>query len=201
LPHHQGNDPSGTGATASPEASRQWLKRAFPLDDNHMRPTLLGNILETAVEYPRIAYTMEGLIWWPRLAPLVPGSFQDMLGAAHAPMMGLLNLSIVFTGAAGVGGPMLILVGGHWLAAVITIVGGFLLARLCYRAATSQAMEVANLVKVGFDLYRHDILRQMDLEVPADLDAERALWGQLTAETLAMAPPRQAASEVTSDNP
>jgi hypothetical protein len=37
-------------------------------------------VLATAAECPKQVYTSNGLLWWPRLAPLVPGSFQDMLG-------------------------------------------------------------------------------------------------------------------------
>ena len=77
-----------------------------------------------------------------------------------------------------------VLAGGHWTAAIVVLFGGALLSRLCYRAAVSQAAEVASLLRVGFDLYRHDILRQMDLEIPVDIVAERALWLQLTAEML-----------------
>jgi hypothetical protein len=39
---------------------------------------------------------------------------------------------------------------------------------------------------VGFDLYRHEILRQMDLEVPQDFETERALWHRLTAQLLGL---------------
>lgn len=163
-----------------------WLNREFPLDDADVEPTLFGNILATAVEHPRLAYTMEGLLWWPRLAPLVPVEFQDLLGAAQAPMMALLNLAVVFTTLALAGTAVLILAGGHWTAAIVTLLGGLALSRLCYRAAVSQAAELKSLMWVAFDLYRHEILRQMDLEIPGDLATERALWAQLTTETLAI---------------
>lgn len=181
----QGSDREGVGDAASPEAVRKQLTRVFPLEADDTRPTLLGNILETAAEYPRITYTMEGLLWWPRLAPLVASSFHDMLSEAQVPMMALLNLSIVFAGVAVVGAPVLIL-GGHLLAAIVTVVVSLILARLCYQAASGEATEVANLLKVGFDLYRHEILRQMDIEIPHDLADERALWNQLSSQMLGL---------------
>ncbi len=68
-------------AVADPQQSvEQRLNRVYPLDDAETQPALFGNVLATAAECPKQVYTSNGLLWWPRLAPLVPGSFQDMLG-------------------------------------------------------------------------------------------------------------------------
>lgn len=171
---------------AATQRQSQWLQQSFPRDDAALQPTLFGNILATAAEYPRLVYLMDGLLWWPRLSPVVPDFFQEMLGGAQAPMMALLNLSVVFAGLAIIGAPLLVLAGGHWTAALVTLLGGLLLTRFCYRAAVSQAAELASMLRVGFDLYRHEILRQMDLEVPTDIGDERALWQKLTAEMLGL---------------
>jgi hypothetical protein len=172
--------------TTAARPAEAWIDRTYPLDDAELKPTLFGNVLATAVEHPRLAYTMEGLLWWPRLAPLVPGEFHDMLGGAQAPMMALLNLCVVFASLALGGGLVLALAGGHWVAALVMLVGGLILARLCYRAAVSQAAELGSMLRVGFDLYRHEILRQMDIEVPTDVEAERALWDRLTTQTIGL---------------
>jgi hypothetical protein len=186
------------GKTASPQQTAQWLQREFPLDDAETRPTRLGNVLATAAEHPRLAYAMEGLVWWPRLSPVVPVEFQDQLGGAQAPMMALLNLSLVFAALALVGAPLLILADGHGVAAIVILLVGLILSRLCYRAAVNQARELASLLGVAFDLYRHEILRQMDLDVPTDLATERTLWRQLTLQLLGVpddTPSPKAASE------
>jgi hypothetical protein len=177
--------PGPEAETLSPQVTEERLNRVFPLDDAETQPTLFGNVLATAAEYPRLTYAMEGFLWWPRLSPLVPVDFQGMLGGTQAPMMGLLNLSVVFAGLAIVGAPVLLLT-GHWVAGLVTLGGGLLLVRLCYRAAVSQAAELGSLLRVGFDLYRHEILHQMDLEIPANLAAERRLWLQLSSEMLGL---------------
>lgn len=171
---------------ASTQQVAGWLNRLYPLDPEDVQPTLFGNILATAIEHPKLAYTMEGLVWWPRLAPLVPAYFQDMMGGAQAPMMALLNLAVVLSLLAISGAVVLVLVAGQWLTALAMLLVCFLLARLCYNAAVSQAAEVRSLVCVAFDLYRHEILRQMDLEIPSELGEERALWARLTKELLAI---------------
>jgi hypothetical protein len=174
--------PAAAASVLSPQQMAAWLRRDFPLDDAETQPTLFGNVLAIAAEHPRLAYAMEGLLWWPRLSPVVPVDFQDQLAGAQAPMMSLLNLSLVFTLLALGGAVTLVLAGGHWVAAIVTLLLCLLLARLCYRAAVSQASELASLLSVSFDLYRHEVLRQMDLDVPTDLEAERELWRQLTVQ-------------------
>lgn len=176
-------DPSASDDAAS-ERVRAWLHQSFPVEDADTRPTRLGNVLATAVEHPKLAYTMEGLLWWPRLAQLVPDAFHDALGGAQAPMMALLNLCIVFAILAVGLAASLGFAAGAWTAAILCLAVGALIAWLCYRAAVSQASELGSLLRVGFDLYRHEILRQLDIEVPADSAEERALWRRLTAEVL-----------------
>ena len=160
-----------------------WLTRAYPIDDDETKPTRFGNVLATAVEHPRLAYTMEGFLWWPRLTPLLPAAFQELLGGAQAPVMALLNLCIIIA-ALGLGGAAILGLAGHVTGAVVVFVSGLLGSRFCYLAAVSQAKELGILLRVGFDLYRHDILRQMDLEIPKELEEERVLWRRLTAEML-----------------
>jgi len=116
-------------------------------------------------------------------------------------MMGLLNLSVVFSALAVGGTFTLVLAGGHWTAAIVTLLICFLLARLCYRAAVSQASELASLLSVGFDLYRHELLRQMDLDVPTDLAVERDLWRQLTIQLLGITQPDSAPESTSSQTP
>lgn len=166
---------------------RVWVDQQHPDDPDDTQATRIGNILATATEHPRISYLMDGLLWWPRLAQVVPAAYEDALGSAQAGMMSLLNLAIVFAVAAVGGGLVLGPGAGNWRAALLCAVGGLLVARLCYQAAVSQAQEVGSLLRVGFDLYRHEVLRQMDVEVPDDPEEERVLWERLTREVMGTA--------------
>jgi hypothetical protein len=186
LAQRDGVPLDATGSSLSPQQPAGWLRHDFPLDDAAMRPTLLGNALTTAGEHPKLAYALEGLLWWPRLVPILPAAFLTLVSDAQAPLMALLNLNLVFTALAFGGLLTFGLAGGQWIAAIVTLVGGVVLARLCYRAAVSQAAELAGLLSVGFDLYRHELLRQMDLKIPKDLGAERELWPQLTLARLGL---------------
>jgi hypothetical protein len=174
-------DPLNT-SLARPAALR--LDQLFPQDDADMQPTLFGNVLATAGEHPRLAFSMDGAFWWPRLSPLLPSSFQEMLGGTQAPLMALLNLSVVFSALGLLGVAVLGLGDRQWPMAIAFLAGGAVLSRLCYRAAVSQAVTFASVLRVAFDLYRYEILKQMDLDAPGDVAAERALWQRLTREYL-----------------
>jgi len=163
--------------TSSIEAGRE--DRLYPRDPAEIQPTALGNVLAAIVDYPRLMYAMETFHWWPRLMPLLPPEYQDLLRSKETPMRGMLNLSLVFSYLAFLGVVVLGLVGSQERNALILLVIGLVLSQLCYRAAVSQATELARGIWVAFDLYRFSILEQLREEEPADLDAERALWQRL----------------------
>ncbi len=176
-------DSAQSGALPGGQDESAWLQSRFPTNDLALKPTLFGNLMASVGEHPRLAYSMEGVIWWPRLSPLLPSYFQDTLAGAQAPMMALLNLSVVFCGLA----VLVILVGlftAQWLVTLLLGMGALVLSRLTYRAAVSQATEVASMLRVAFDLYRYDILDQLGKAHPVDLVAERTLWLGLTYEVL-----------------
>lgn len=182
------------GDTAQPcaleadEFAGVWLRNRFPSDDQCLRPTLFGNLLASVSEHPRIAYSMEAALWWPRLSPLLPSFFVDSLAGTQAPMMALLNLSIVFSALATLG-LLIALLAKQWVLAIVLCGLLLLCSRLAYRAAVSQAAEVASMLRVAFDLYRYDILDQLGAAKPDSLAKERALWGDLTRELLGIQEP------------
>jgi hypothetical protein len=152
------------------------------MQESDVQPTLFGNVLAAVADHPRSAYGMDGAWWWPQLEALLPADFKKSLGDAQAPVVALVNLSLVFAALALVGGGTLAVGGIGWPGAAGVLVGGLLLSRLCYLAAVSQLAQLASLMRVAFDLYRHAILTQLHLAIPGDLDAERGLWQRLTQE-------------------
>jgi hypothetical protein len=127
---------------------------------------------------------MDYRLWWPRLAPLLPDTMRDIVASESANMTGLLNLSLVWA-VIGVGGAAALgLIGSRWGTAVAVLVVGLLLSWVSYRAAIREGAEASRHLHAAFDLYRHEILKQMALDVPGDAESERAQWQRLTAEML-----------------
>lgn len=178
----------------------RWLGLRFPRDDADLKPTLFGNVVASAAEHPWRAYSMDGALWWSRLSPLVPTSFEDKLASAQAPLVALLNLCAIFLllglSSLLVLGP----IGGEWAAAIATSVVMLAVSRVCYRAAMSQAVQVGSMLRVAFDLYRYDILDQLGLEHPSGLAAERELWIDLTTQMVGL-PESAAGTTVPASTP
>jgi hypothetical protein len=165
----------------------------YPRETTDTEPTSFGNILAAAKDYPRLVYAMEGTHWWPRLLPLLPAEFQEMLHSMHAPMMGMLNLSLVFSYLAFLGVIALGLATSNALAALVILVMGIVLGQLSYRAGVTQAVELVRHIGVAFDLYRYEILKQLHLEEPADIEEEREVWRQLADRLHVLDAPTMAA--------
>lgn len=170
------------GADASLRQWRAMLDRAVPIETQHLRPTRFGNMLANLEDHTAIVHGMDYRIWWPRLAPLLPQTMRDIAASETASMTGLLNLSLVWGATALVGAAMLGPIGGRWGAAAAVLLGGILLSWVSYRAAIREGEEAGRHIHAAFDLYRHEILKHLALEIPADAAAERALWERLTAE-------------------
>jgi hypothetical protein len=173
---------SGSSVTHATEL----LDLGFPQDAGDIKPTRFGNVLAAAAEHPRLVYAMDGALWWPRLMPLLPANFVAMLGGVQAPTMAFVNLSVVFFALALSAAAILVLAVAQWVTALVVLVAGLVLARLCYQAAVSQALELGSVIRVAFDLYRFEILTQLHLESPSDLGAERAVWQRLTDQILGL---------------
>jgi hypothetical protein len=122
---------------------------------------------------------MDTYHWWPRLLPLLPPEFQELLRSMETPMRSMLNLSLVSLYLGCLTAAVLGLANSNLAVAAVSLVIGVIVAELLYRAAVAQAAELARHIWVGFDLYRFHILEQLREEEPADIEAERELWQRL----------------------
>ena len=183
-----GDDANSSSAHPLREQVRRLVAQRYPQDETALRPTRLGNTLAAGAEYPWTIYAMDGLLWWSHLTPVLPSYVSDPMEGAQARLLGLLNLSLVFGVIACEAVVVLGLVGQQWTAALGVAVAGGVLAWLGYHAAVSQALEVTSQIRVAFNLYRQEILKQMGLAIPKTMAEERALWHTLTQELLGLPP-------------
>lgn len=152
----------------------------FPHDPDLLKPTRLGNVLAAVDEYSFALYRLDAFIWWPRLSPLLPESFRTQVDTSLTPMQAMLNLSMFFCLLA-IGGGTTMLIDHRWALFLIVGFSGLMLAWICYLAAVNQAINYGVLVRVAFDFYRHEILKQMHIPVPDNLVEERLLWNRLNS--------------------
>ncbi len=151
----------------------------LPLDRRRVMPTRMGNVFATIEEYPSVRYGMDGMFYWPRLIPVIPEEFNRMISNENVSFTFLLNLSLLSAvfGVAALAGVFLTDSGWPLFGVGVVALGIFY---ALYRLATVALITMGELMKSSFDLYRHEILHRMQIEVPADIGEERQLWYTLT---------------------
>lgn len=147
-----------------------------PKHSDKVLPTSLGNILLASELYPLDRFGVDAVLIWPRLFHLFPDRYMQFITEALSSLnfvLALATLSGVFGAASGLW--LIALRAPAWLF-LLCFWGGFFVAWLAYRSATSSAVAYAEQVKVGFDLYRHELIRQLRLKLPENPLEEKKQW-------------------------
>ena len=146
---------------------------------HEVMPTRLGNILKSAELYPYLRYKIDAVNIWPRLYNLFPERFILSIGEARSALDFMLVLSFL-SGIFALGsGGYLWIVGASWWLFLVCFWGGTLVSWLAYRGALGSAILYAEQIKVAFDLYRNELLKQMRLKLPSNLEEEIDQWNKL----------------------
>lgn len=155
-------------------ANLLYAVRNFPDQREFVLPTRFGNIFRAAEVYSRLLYGLDAIPAWPRLLSVMPEHARQTLADSKAQLDFLVNTS--FTGWIAalfymglaiaeqrvelpwfLGFAVLIGVGGYWL-------------------SLTAARNFGNVVMSSFDLYRHDLARQLGLDLPERNDDEHVMW-------------------------
>ena len=173
-------EPAWAG-TAQGQLARA-MNTYYPNDESLVLPTRLGNVIRAFETYTSRQYGVAIVNLWPRLMMTVEDKVVAAVENAKTAFDFMLHASFLSAVLA-----LLILGCGlywhplsaptwlpPWLAWTV-LFGGISYA--AYRAAISQALVWGGQVKVAFDLYRFDLLKQLGYELqPADLSEERRIW-------------------------
>jgi hypothetical protein len=174
----------------------------LPSDEDNIMPTRLGNVLKASEVYALDRYLIESVTIWPRLFPVLPGKFLNDMEEKNNHFMFLLNSSFVIYLASIVS--LLAATAGYFVFAfpdielvrylktnidlpngykvispslylcffIVLLAFGYML----YHVAVNAAEDFSLFYRAGFDLYRMDLLRQLNFDLPKDLDEEKNLW-------------------------
>jgi hypothetical protein len=208
------NDPKKFNAEYRDAALLQYKKieRLMPLDSDLVMPTRFGNIILTSELYPEEKYAINSLALWTRLLQVTPPLYRELVEEKNNHMVFLLNSSFLsycigllafIIGLAGL--PCQIFKGAYicptvslsqpfyirgfvhvsaleyLLVSLVFLIGGYIL----YIFALPAAEAFGLLIRSGFDMYRFDILRQMNQRIPRNLDDEKNLWRELSEYIIA----------------
>jgi hypothetical protein len=178
----------------------------IPLDQNCLLPTRFGNILRASEMYPMEKYNLEGLTIWPKLYRILPGNFTRDLEEKNNQMMFMVNSSFLsyalsffslllsfwwycnhfyanFFLFPNSGNPYVkqatplaqFSPTRYFVISVLFFVVGYLI----YRVGLNAAEDYAITIRSGYDLYRFDLMRQLNIKIPKNLSDERDSWSTL----------------------
>ncbi len=159
-----------------------------PLDKEHLMPTRLGNVLRASEMYAYERYAIEEITIWPRLVPVLPAELIGHIDEKNNHFMFLINSALLvycnglFSLLFGIVGlpltlfpnlikPLTLKVQGFFYIGYdfINPIGYLVISALLfgfgyvlYSIAVNVAKEFGMNVCASFDLYRVNLLRQLN---------------------------------------
>lgn len=177
-----------------------------PLDEKDLMPTRLGNVLRASEMYAYERYAIEEVTIWPRLVGVLPPIMVNNIEEKNNHFMFLINSAfLVYSNAVlcllfGVlGFPLLF--SGSLLTTVLDWANGFfyigydfipphmflvfsillgLFGHVLYLIAVNAAEDFGMYTMACFDLYRVNLIRQLNWPHPKTLSEEREFWRNVT---------------------
>lgn len=182
-----------------------YYQTCFPFAEDDILPTKFGNYLKAAEAYPRERYEIDTVPMWPRLIYVIPDSYYLKLDAKNNQLSFLLNCAVlsicfVFVSLSASlhqvinyylksSNPNLQFIPNFGLAtqykqyAIIYLVCsviGLLAIRVFYSACLLIVNEYGDLIRSSFDLFRSELLQQLNYKRPKNSKEERAFWKRVS---------------------
>ncbi len=172
-----------TASKAEYNEHRHDFVRAFSNKPGDTLPTRLGNAVRAYERYANQAYGVDGIMLWPRLAPVLSAEIRGQVSDGRAQLDCFTNLTLL---SAALGLWALI----YWLAALAlhppqdaslgwTALVALVLARLFYMWAIERALTLGDAVRAAFDLGLPVLLGELSYGAPSSRVAQTALLKEI----------------------
>jgi uncharacterized repeat protein (TIGR01451 family) len=165
-----------------------FLSTNLPDDPSLLLPTRLGNAVLAFERYPFLAYGMDAIVLWPRLAGKIDAAFAGNIDEAKTAFDFMLNtsflsvLSCLLVVGIGLGVPTPLSWPEHWRWIRCALFFG-MLGFVFYTLAINRAFSWGLQVKSAFDLYRLDLLKALGYQQkPLTRQEERVVWGRICGD-------------------
>lgn len=142
-------------------------------------PTRLGNILLAGERYPQDRYGIDAIYFWPRLYPLLPEEYQREYELAVIQYQFPLVVSFLSSISAFLCGGILLTQRASPFLFVGVLLGGIGVAYAAYSSALMSAVELSEIQRSAFDLYRGRLL--MAWPSVQDITDEKAAFRHIRA--------------------
>lgn len=162
------NDPTNLEQVELAARAGAKLRSSYP-DQKRILPTMLGNVMRAAEDSSDEKYGLDAIVLWPRLYALLPDKMVDILSDQRNQLDLAARFCATFLLATAISIIFLYRQGWWLLVPAITL----LLAWLSYRAAIAAALAYGTGIQTAFDLYRFELIKALQLELPADRKTEK----------------------------
>ena len=147
----------------------------FPPKPGRILPTRLGNTISAFEYHPFLRYRINATLLWPHMVPILDkNGFASYVEREKSAFDFLLNLLVIIAclglECAGLAALLLAPVWLVWTGLAV------LLIFLGYEVLIINAVYWGDMVKVAYDLYRHDLREALLLPRPDSLEHEQELW-------------------------
>ncbi|MFE5039405.1 hypothetical protein [Streptomyces sp. NPDC056683] len=169
-------DPRDDVLTATQQALLGERLARYPVQDDQVTPTRLGNAIRRLEEYGYDRYRLDSQVLWNELTAMAPEQARRQVDTARtsvdffiALLYGhtvLVAMALCATSVDSADPPVLLGTAGVLCA----------LCPLWYRAAVAATDEWAAAVRALVNLGRHPLAQAMGLELPQDIAEEREMW-------------------------
>jgi len=155
---------------------RVFLDRYFD-DSATIRPTALGNVVESYNAYPFKRYGMEGELLWAHMQHVIKKEFLDRIRDARIIfdfVLTMATLGMVVSLLCLLIGPWIMFFPLYW--ASWSFVAFLVSYTVYYKMAVFLAVQYGDLLRASYDLFRLELFKELAIELPADRDSELIKW-------------------------
>lgn len=145
-----------------------------------IRPTALGNVIEAYNSYSYKRYGIEGETFWPHLESVLTKEYRERISDVKLLLdffLTMATLGMLLAIFSFIIGPWLKFDPLYW-----AVIGGFSILisyGLYYKMGVHIAIQYGDLIRASFDLFRLDMLKELEIARPKDLKSETDTWKKL----------------------
>jgi hypothetical protein len=148
-----------------------------------IKPTTIGNVIESYNYYAYKRYNIEVEIFWPRLCSVIKPEF---MANVREPKI-ILEFSVTMASLSALYGLGVFII-GPWLwynppLIAAGVVFSAFVAALFYRLGVEAACQYGEMVRSSFDLFRLDLMEALGRPRPGTWQEERKQWEELSRLT------------------
>lgn len=152
------------------------LDTYFPSEPEAVLPTALGCTIRAFEDYSRTRYGMDSVALWPRLVPILrEAGHLEFVTQEKAVLDFLMNTCLIIW-FIGIECFLYGMIHGEWVIIFASIPLAIAISLFIYYCMVLAARQWGTMVKVSFDLYRHDLRRALGLRALHSTPDEYVRW-------------------------